>query len=340
MTYDINGNRVLTTIEYGDDGKIIRRSSPYKEGESIPFISYHYDNRHRVSLIAHSDGTEETIQYNGNQRSTVYHALDGQTQSESKTVNVMGWTMKSTDSDGTSVVYDYYPDGKVKAYQIEGHDETRIEMAYDGLGNRISLSDPNYGLTTTEFNGFKELLRQTSPKSDITTYEYDVLGHLIRRTETNAKDNTSNEVAWIYSETNGQQGLLIKTISDLQTIQYDYDEALRLKQTIECRKNGEFLTNFSYDAASRISSICFPSKYKVQYDYTSEGQLRSYYIQSAFSMSTPEKEAQEKRPFLRFNDSFKKIVLVRENIKIRRDENGIVTMGLLDFLLTPNSLEI
>ena len=57
-------------------------------------------------------------------------------------------------------------------------------------------------------------------------------------------------------------------------------------------------------------------------------------------MSTPEKEAQEKRPFLRFNDSFKKIVLVRENIKIRRDENGIVTMGLLDFLLMPNSLEI
>lgn len=274
MTYDINGNRVLTTIEYGDDGKIIRRSSPYKEGENIPFISYHYDNRHRVSLIAHSDGTEETIQYNGNQRSTVYHALDGQTQSESKTVNVMGWPLKSTDSEGTSVAYDYYPDGKVKAYQIEGHDETRIEMAYDGLGNRISLSDPNYGLTTTEFNGFKELLRQTSPKSDITTYEYDILGHLTRRTETNTNANTCNEVAWIYSETNGQQGLLIKTISDLQTIQYDYDEALRLKQTIECRKNGDFLTNYNYDAASRISSICFPSKYKVQYGYTSEGQLR------------------------------------------------------------------
>ena len=57
-------------------------------------------------------------------------------------------------------------------------------------------------------------------------------------------------------------------------------------------------------------------------------------------MSTPEKEAQEKRPFLRFNDSFKKIVLVRENIEVRRDEHGIVTMGLLDFLLNPDSLEI
>ena len=43
---------------------------------------------------------------------------------------------------------------------------------------------------------------------------------------------------------------------------------------------------------------------------------------------------------LRFNDSFKKIVLIRENIKVRRNENGIVTMGLLDFLLDENSLEL
>ena len=79
---------------------------------------------------------------------------------------------------------------------------------------------------------------------------------------------------------------------------------------------------------------------QLEVDFVANSGSRRYYIQSAFSMSTPEKEAQEKRPFLRFNDSFKKIVLVRENIKVRRDENGIVTMGLLDFLLTPNSLEM
>ena len=79
---------------------------------------------------------------------------------------------------------------------------------------------------------------------------------------------------------------------------------------------------------------------QLEVDFIANSGSRRYYIQSAFSMSVPEKEAQEKRPFLRFNDSFKKIILVRENIKVRRDENGIVTMGLLYFLLTPNSLEI
>ena len=67
---------------------------------------------------------------------------------------------------------------------------------------------------------------------------------------------------------------------------------------------------------------------------------KRYYIQSAFSLATSEKDAQERRPFFRVNDSFKKIILVRENIKLRRDEAGIVTMGVFDFLLNPDSLEL
>ncbi|MBQ9336649.1 MAG: ATP-binding protein [Lentisphaeria bacterium] len=78
---------------------------------------------------------------------------------------------------------------------------------------------------------------------------------------------------------------------------------------------------------------------QLEIDFVANSGSRRYYIQSAFAMS-PEKEIQEKRPFLRINDSFKKIILVRENIKPRRDDNGIVTMGLLDFLLLPNSLEL
>ena len=79
---------------------------------------------------------------------------------------------------------------------------------------------------------------------------------------------------------------------------------------------------------------------QLEVDFVANSGSKRYYIQSAFSISAPDKEAQEKRPFLRFNDSFKKIILVRENIKVRRDENGIVTMGVLDFLLMPNSLEL
>lgn len=43
---------------------------------------------------------------------------------------------------------------------------------------------------------------------------------------------------------------------------------------------------------------------------------------------------------IRFGDSFKKIIVVKDRIKLWRNEEGIVIMGIMDFLLNPNSLEL
>ena len=69
-----------------------------------------------------------------------------------------------------------------------------------------------------------------------------------------------------------------------------------------------------------------------------EGNQR-YYIQSALALPDEEKRKQEMGSLLRINDSFKKIIIVKEDIKPWRDENGILTMGLLDFLMNADSLE-
>lgn len=63
-----------------------------------------------------------------------------------------------------------------------------------------------------------------------------------------------------------------------------------------------------------------------------KGSLK-YYIQSAYYMIDEEKVKQEKRSFLNSNDSFKKIIVVRENIKANVYEYGILTISLKDFLL-------
>ena len=70
-----------------------------------------------------------------------------------------------------------------------------------------------------------------------------------------------------------------------------------------------------------------------------EGSTR-YYIQSAYEIPNDEKWKQETQSFDRVSDSFKKIVIVERSMKPRRDEKGYVTMGLKEFLLTPNSLEL
>ncbi len=67
---------------------------------------------------------------------------------------------------------------------------------------------------------------------------------------------------------------------------------------------------------------------------------KKYYVQSALSIPDREKEIQESRSLMNTGDSFKKIIIVKDHIMPRRNEDGILTIGLFDFLLKENSLEL
>ena len=67
---------------------------------------------------------------------------------------------------------------------------------------------------------------------------------------------------------------------------------------------------------------------------------KRYYIQSAFLISDREKIEQEQAPLVKIPDSFKKIVVVGNNTPIWRNEEGITFMGIYDFLLNENSLDL
>ena len=81
-------------------------------------------------------------------------------------------------------------------------------------------------------------------------------------------------------------------------------------------------------------------KKQLEVDFVATKGSEKYYIQSAFAMNKEEKIAQEQRSLVHISDSFKKIIIVADNIKVRRNEEGITTMGLRNFLLDENSLNI
>lgn len=74
-------------------------------------------------------------------------------------------------------------------------------------------------------------------------------------------------------------------------------------------------------------------------DFIANRGNNKFYIQSAFAMDSEEKQAQEKNSLLNIKDFFKKIIVVKDDIKRKRDENGIVTMSIYDFLLDEESVE-
>ena len=79
---------------------------------------------------------------------------------------------------------------------------------------------------------------------------------------------------------------------------------------------------------------------RLEVDFICNKGSKRYYIQSAFAIPDEEKMKQEKSSLVRIGDSFKKMIDVKDNIKLWRNEEGIVVMGIMDFLLDPNSLDL
>ena len=79
---------------------------------------------------------------------------------------------------------------------------------------------------------------------------------------------------------------------------------------------------------------------QLECDFVANKGSERLYVQSAFQIPTRAKEEAEKASLLEIADSFKKMVLVRDVLKPRWDENGILTMSVYDFLLDPNSLRL
>ena len=77
---------------------------------------------------------------------------------------------------------------------------------------------------------------------------------------------------------------------------------------------------------------------QTEVDFICNSGNNRFYIQSSLTLDTHEKTVQESRPLNHIKDSFKKIIVVKDQIKPWRTEDGILVMGIVDFLLDPDSL--
>ena len=83
-----------------------------------------------------------------------------------------------------------------------------------------------------------------------------------------------------------------------------------------------------------------PVRLTLEVDFVANKGSRRYYIQSAWKMQDESKQEQEIRSLRAIGDSFKKIIVTGEQVKLKRDESGITTIPIIQFLKDPNSLDL
>ena len=77
----------------------------------------------------------------------------------------------------------------------------------------------------------------------------------------------------------------------------------------------------------------------LEIDFIATLGSEKYYIQSSLAMTTEEKSLQEKRSLYYIDNSFEKIVVTKNGLHATRDNRGVITMDLFDFLLNEDSLK-
>ena len=77
----------------------------------------------------------------------------------------------------------------------------------------------------------------------------------------------------------------------------------------------------------------------LEVDFVCNLGSRRYYLQSAYRLPDEEKINQEKRSLTHIADSFKKMIIVGERMKLRRDDFGIVMLGVYEFLSDSSLLD-
>lgn len=107
----------------------------------------------------------------------------------------------------------------------------------------------------------------------------------------------------------------------------------------ELRARGFQVDVGSVETKEKNANEIFEKK-RLEVDFIANKGNNKYYIQSALTIALPEKMEQEKKSLLNIQDSFKKIIIVKDIIKPQRDENGISTISVFDFLLNENSLDL
>ena len=272
VTFDINGNVVFMDMFYDDMGNVKQKTMPYYEGEEKMFVTNVYDSFNRVVETIYPSNVMKRNIYDGNTIVTEMVSNDGKRHCVTNKYNVMDWLVETVDMGGNKIKYEYFCDGMIKYAQIGDDAKTRVSVTYDNCRNRTSLNDPNYGLTTYEYDAWGNIKKIKNPKNGELEFQYDMSGRLMGKIEKDDNGRNVNTTRWFYNFDKGKNGLLNKIVSsNNHQIEYLYDENLRLVESKEVIQGECYSTFYTYDAANRVSSLTYPSGLCVAKKYSNSG---------------------------------------------------------------------
>jgi RHS repeat-associated protein len=264
-TQGFDGSTIRVAKQYDSFGRVLKQSRPYFAASGTPqWTTYAYDGLGRVVTTTLPDGSTSQAAYHG----LVTTGTNGLNQTRTVTKDSQGQTVSVIDAASKTTSYAYDPFGKlIKTTDAVGN---AVTATYDVRGRKIASNDPDLGAWTYAYDTASELVSQTDAKTQTTTLTYDILGRLTQRVE---PDMTS---VWVYDTAlHGVGKVASASITAGASAGYQrsfaYDTLTRPVQATITAGGTGYSFAATYDAASRLNSVTYPSGLVLNYTYTSLG---------------------------------------------------------------------
>ena len=259
---------------YSDATERIRQRSLWRRSGDAPlWESYAYDGAGRLLLTTHPDGNSSTIQYAVDAAGKPYEIMRDELGHERASwTDAYGNASQVRERNGTEQYftrYVYTPLNKLE--QVVDQAGNTTTFAWDSLGRKVAMRDPDLGAWSYTYDAGGLLLTQTDAKNQTASFTYDALGRI--KTRLSAGQTTS----WFYDEEGygASIGRLTHVTYPSGSERHNWNSLGLETSTTRCVDTACQTTSQTYDALQRPSTQMYPDGDVVSYAYDAAGNLHS-----------------------------------------------------------------
>jgi RHS repeat-associated protein len=267
-TVGFNGVSSYSDVVYNTLGQTIQKKT-YFADQLKSQVTLTYDpNDGRITNELYNTG--KNIDYTYTAKSLKNSVTENRTRVTQYEKDLWGNIKKVTSPDNSTLTYYYKSNGHPSKISAPTSDVT---FDYDGVGNQITLNDPDAGSQSFRYDGLDRLTYEKDANGNETTQIYNPNGQLT------SKITSGTEVAHYDYYTSGMGiGQIQKVTSDNGSWDsYEYDYLGRRYKTTRYidSKSGSLVFENHYDAKGNVDQIKYPNGVTIGQQFDSYGNLQN-----------------------------------------------------------------
>lgn len=226
----------------------------------------------RRTRVNYPDGTSMETQYDGWKRTEI----DPNGHSKRYFHDAYGRLIQVDEVDGYNTYTTYYRyDAKGNLVQCIDAQGNIVTIAYDTLGRKVAMSDPDMGNWTYAYDPNGNLITQTDAKGQTIQFTYDLLNRVTQKVAVVSGALPVTLATYTYDTGTNGVGRLSLVDDRSGSTSFGYDVLGRTISETKTVSTSSYTFTRSYDALSRLKTLTYPDGEAVTYTYNELGDVET-----------------------------------------------------------------